>query len=187
MYHIVDRKNKTNIFVRKCITEALFSLLEKQEFNDIKITDIIKKAGVSRMGFYRNFDSKEKVIEAFIFEKFKETVDEIKSIRELNFQIPNIMTTTLQNFKKFSRYIKLFLDKNLDNLLYSCYHKAYYSLYSNKKNTKIRMYANEMFIGELFNLEMCWLRNGMKESPEELSTIYYKLCSLKNNSSIIKK
>ena len=85
------RKNKTNIFVRKCITEALFSLLEKHDFEDISITDIIKKAGVSRMGFYRNYSSKEDVIEKFILEKFIETINEIKAKRQLNFHINNII------------------------------------------------------------------------------------------------
>lgn len=173
------RRNKTNIFVRKCITEALFSLLEKHDFEDISITDIIKKAGVSRMGFYRNYSSKEDVIEKFILEKFIETINEIKAKRQLNFHINNIMITTLKNFQKFSNYIKLFLDKNLDALLYKCYHNAYYSLYNIKKNNRIHQYSNEMFIGELFNLEMCWLKNGMKESPEELARIYGYIMKLR--------
>ena len=183
MYQICDRKNKTNLFVRQCITEALFSLLEKQDFESITITDIIKKAGVSRMGFYRNFVDKKGVIEAFIFDKFVETVNDIKSKRELNFQISSIMQTTLQNFQKFSKYIKLFLDKNLDSLLYECYHKAFYTLYGDRRQSQIRQYANEMFIGELFNLEMCWVRNGMQQTPEQLAKIYYQIMKLRSNES----
>lgn len=183
MYQGGERKNRTNLFVRQCITEALFALLEKQDFDSITITDIIKKAGVSRMGFYRNFADKKSVIEAFILDKFVETVNDIRSKRELNFQISSIMLTTLQNFQKFSRYIKLFLDKNLDSLLYDCYHKAFYSLYGDRRQSQIRQYANEMFIGELFNLEMCWVRNGMKETPEQLADVYYRIMKLRSRKN----
>ena len=176
------KENKTRSFVKDCITCAFFELLKKKDFDDITITEIIKKAGVSRMGFYRNFSSKENIVEKFIFDKFVETVEEIKSRRELNFHIKNIMITTLANFQKFSCYIKLFLEKNLDNLLYSCYHKAYYSLYQGEKESPIHKYSNEMFIGELFNLEMCWVRTGMKETPEELAKIYYFILKLRCNS-----
>ena len=182
MYQLKTRKNKNNLFVRNCIAQALFELLKKKSFEEITVTDIINKAGVSRMGFYRNFTSKENVVEKFIFDKFVQTVEEIKSRRALNFHIKNIMITTLENFQKFSCYIKLFLDKNLDNLLYRCYHKAYYTLYQGEKESPIHKYSNEMFIGELFNLEMCWVRSGMKESPKELARIYYHILSLRCKS-----
>ncbi len=183
MYQIVKKTNKTNLFVKKCITEALFALMEKYSFEDITISSIIKKSGVSRMGFYRNFSSKENVVEQFILDKFVETVDDITKKRQLNFTIINIMESTLTNFQKFAKYIKLFLDKNLDGLLYKCYHKAYYILYGGNKTSIIHKYSNEMFIGELFNLEMCWLRNGMKETPQQLAKIYYNILKLRQNKN----
>ncbi|MGN1227180.1 MAG: TetR/AcrR family transcriptional regulator, partial [Christensenellales bacterium] len=73
MYQLVERANKTSLFVRDCISTALFELMEKKDFHKIKITEIIERAGVSRMGFYRNFKSKEDVVEQFIYEKFVET------------------------------------------------------------------------------------------------------------------
>ena len=183
MYQITVPQKR--MFVKDYITTAFFQLLEKKDFDKITISEIIERAGVSRMGFYRNFSSKESIVENFVLEKFKETVNEITASRKLDFQIDKIMITTLVNFKKFACYIKLFLDKNLDALLYNCYHKAYYSLYNGSnsaKNSTIRDYSNEMFIAELFNLEMCWVRKGMKESPEELARIYSLILKLRCNT-----
>ncbi len=177
-------KSKTNIFVKDCITKALFNLLEKKDFENITISEIIKKSGVSRMGFYRNYKTKENVIETFIQDKFFETINEIKDERKLNFQTPNIMLTTLKNFQKFSDYIKLFLNRNLEGLLYNCYHKAFYYLYHNDKQSRIREYSIQMFIGELFNLEITWLKKGMKETPEQLTKIYYRILKLRYNEQI---
>ena len=46
---------------RQCLQEALIILLEKKNFEEISVTDICKKAGVSRMAFYSNFLSKEEL------------------------------------------------------------------------------------------------------------------------------
>ena len=97
MYQLKERKNKNNLFVRSCITEALIELLKKKNFEDISITDIINKAGVSRMGFYRNFATKENVVESYIFDIFVETIEEIKAKRALDFSIRRVLTTTLEN------------------------------------------------------------------------------------------
>lgn len=174
MYQFKVRKNKNNIFVRECITQAFFELLKNKSFEEITVTDIIKKSGVSRMGFYRNFTTKESVVEDYILDVFVETVEEIKKTRKLDFSTDRVMTTTLENFKKYAEIIKLFLSKNMEFLLYDCYQKAY-SILRNGEKTKIshiREYSERMFIGELFSLEMCWIKSGMKESPTELARIY---------------
>ena len=36
--------------------------MEQHSYDQITVTDITKKAGVSRMSFYRHFDSKDDVI-----------------------------------------------------------------------------------------------------------------------------
>ena len=48
------------------IVEALCALMKNTSFQDISITAVTKKAGVSRMSFYRNFESKEDVISYYI-------------------------------------------------------------------------------------------------------------------------
>lgn len=41
---------------------ALFSLMKVKKFNEISVSELSKKAGISRMAFYRNYDSKEDVL-----------------------------------------------------------------------------------------------------------------------------
>lgn len=175
---INGNSNKTKLFVRECIYEALIELMSKCNFKDITITQIIERAGVSRMGFYRNFKSKENVVETFIFEKFIETINEIESKRMLKFKVYDIMVTTLETFKKYSSFVQLFLQQGLEYLMYECYMKGFYSLYEREHISRMRDYYNQIFVGQLFNLEMAWLKNGMKETPEELANIYYKILHL---------
>lgn len=47
------------------LTTALFQLLETHDLHDIKITALVKRAGVSRMAFYRNYESLEALLRAY--------------------------------------------------------------------------------------------------------------------------
>ena len=42
---------------------ALIDLMEKQPLEEISITELTKKAGVSRMSYYRSFNSKQHILE----------------------------------------------------------------------------------------------------------------------------
>lgn len=54
----MTRINPKNIVVKESITQALLILMENKDFEKITITDIVNKAGVVRMSFYRNYTSK---------------------------------------------------------------------------------------------------------------------------------
>ncbi|MEI4353929.1 TetR/AcrR family transcriptional regulator [Streptococcus suis] len=51
-----------NLKAKDYITQALFLLIDSKQYDDITITDIAKKAGVTRISFYRNFESKEDIL-----------------------------------------------------------------------------------------------------------------------------
>ena len=47
---------------KECIHTALIYLMNEQPFEKITVTSIIKRSGVSRAAFYRNYTSKEEVL-----------------------------------------------------------------------------------------------------------------------------
>ena len=55
------KKNDENT-LKNCIFTALTLLMEQQDYHSITITDIAKKAGVSRMTYYRTYSSKEDIL-----------------------------------------------------------------------------------------------------------------------------
>ncbi|MFV0441013.1 MAG: TetR/AcrR family transcriptional regulator [Lachnospirales bacterium] len=55
-------KNKTALLSQKLITEAFLTLLEKNKLSKVTVSEICKKAGVSRQTFYSLFKSKENLI-----------------------------------------------------------------------------------------------------------------------------
>ena len=57
---------KENKRVKHDIVEALFTLLNKKDFSEINVSDIIRESGVARSTYYRNFKSIEDIIELYI-------------------------------------------------------------------------------------------------------------------------
>lgn len=66
--------------------DALLQLMEQKNYSKITVKDITEKAGVSRLTFYRNFESKEDILKFHfecIFQNYENTLKKnIFSIRE---------------------------------------------------------------------------------------------------------
>lgn len=54
--NIVNKDSK-NTFTRMCIGEAIIKLLKNTDFDKIRITSVAKCAGVSRITFYKYYES----------------------------------------------------------------------------------------------------------------------------------
>jgi AcrR family transcriptional regulator len=62
MLHTPNLNNRQVQRTRKWIFDALMILIAERPYNKITVSDIIKKAGVARQTFYRNYENKNEVI-----------------------------------------------------------------------------------------------------------------------------
>ena len=60
MFRKIKNTSKRSQFTRMCIGEAIVSLIQTKEYEKITVSDIAKKAGVSRMTYYHYYDSKDR-------------------------------------------------------------------------------------------------------------------------------
>ena len=56
------KENSNHRLTIDCIYEALIQLMKNRPFREISITDITRKAGVSRMAYYRNYSDKKEIL-----------------------------------------------------------------------------------------------------------------------------
>ncbi|MBO6016414.1 MAG: TetR/AcrR family transcriptional regulator, partial [Oscillospiraceae bacterium] len=64
----MDKRFEENKRVKNEIARAFFALLRQKQADDISVTEITAKAKVSRMAYYRNFQSKMDVIDFYLQE-----------------------------------------------------------------------------------------------------------------------
>jgi AcrR family transcriptional regulator len=62
--------DEINQLTRNSIQESLVYLLGKKDMDDISVTEIVTKAGVSRSAYYRNYHTKEDILKDFAIHVF---------------------------------------------------------------------------------------------------------------------
>lgn len=77
--HMNQSQNPSSIRSRKAITEALLKLMRDTPYQEISVKQIILETDLVRRTFYRNYDSKEDVLDSIITDKITEYAKELAS------------------------------------------------------------------------------------------------------------
>ena len=168
--------NLQNKITKESIFIALMILMEKKDFKEISITELTKKAGVSRMAFYRSYNIKEDIIATYIDELFQEYSKEILSKENIdNF---NNLRLYFSYFRKHDTLISNLIKSNLINMLLEKCIDSFYTLSQdvacNKSySTEKQKLWIQYMAGGLYNVLIEWAKNGMKQSDEYMSKIVF--------------
>lgn len=153
---------------KQYISEALIALLQVKEYNKISIQDIVDKAGLSRITYYRNFNNKDEIIIYYLEENTQDFFN------RLNINV---------NQKEWKKYIEILFKDLLDEkklLLAKTLIKADLTHYikneiervlTSKTDNQRDLYKRLFIAGGIFNVYIEWVSNGCKETPEEMSNI----------------
>lgn len=158
---------------KSMIAEAFMKLLESNSFKDITISEIASEAKVGRNTLYSHFQNKVDILdyvmttllsEAKLFFNKSET-QSINDILHWRFTLlkRNPRFLIFQEEYEISLILKHFREENL----------SFFTLLKNKDE-----YSREFFLGGLDAVTLKWIKNGMKESPDEMVT---NILSLTNN------
>ena len=171
----MSKASMDNQRVKNQITEALFTLLRKKAFSEITITDIVKEAHVARVSYYRNFDSKEEIIETAM----DNLRDELMS--DIHYDDDEHIFNQNNAQVGFEKALTICLIKKAD--LLALYHNGFGSLIQQTFNRYTMEFAGNMsahsieryklyFIsGAVTNVLIEWLNGGAKESPKEIANL----------------
>lgn len=164
----MESKNIT----RESIRMALLKLMKDNDFEKITVTSIINLSGVSRAGFYRNYSSKEDVMDD-ISASIKATLQETLNNREYA-QNPYLFYHDLfSGIKENPVEFGVLFDANVPR-------KYAMNALPTIPQSKNELTAEERyrFIALLTSLRSIvydWFRSGMKESAEEMAQLMVNL------------
>ena len=159
---------ESNKVTRECLRIAMFKLMNQEHFDKITITEIAKRAGVSRLAFYRNYDSKEALVADLCQSLFTElrkslTSDQFRTDRKGWYR--DFFETIRDN----SEYFQIYLDANLklaDGLVL----ETVYPVSSVEDH-----YARAASEGAFLSVLTDWFKGGMRETPEKMADICEKV------------
>ena len=99
---------------------ALLILMEQKTYEEITITDIAKRAGVSRMSYYRLYRSKDDILIQHFNEIFAELLNGNKEYRR-NQQISVFIVDLPAGKRKNERLLKAVLRAKLYEMVLKCF------------------------------------------------------------------
>lgn len=155
--------------VKDYYTRAMLELLKKKLFTEITVSDLVKKSGASRASFYRNYESKEQIIDEYLEQIFGAIIEKYP------ISSTNIREQVLHIFQEiYERKSDLEILKNaglLDQMDQIILRDTVNEIQKNQVfNNKYQPY---FFAGASSALIKAWVEFGFTESPKEMTRIFF--------------
>jgi len=170
---LVEHNQTLNKQITGYLQEALILLLEKKSFDDITITELCNKAGVSRMAFYSNYNSKAELYEQIVRTLNKDMIDVVGS--------PFTKTIGLEWYENFFALMA----ENFDTV--KTIIAADRNRYCNALNSVVmftrplseeQKFVRLIWTGGMVNATLYWVDTHMEKSVEKMAKLcYYSLKS----------
>lgn len=167
-----ENRNPANAMARECIVSALMQLLEVKPLSAISVTELSKKAGVSRMTYYRNYASKEEIFSSYlsdIFAAYKK--DAASWTHEGCYNDYAHMEHCFTYFYEHKDFIRCLLKSGLGDLLLEALSCYMIETYFHETDTRAQYYTLLAFAGSLYNTYLAWIANDTAESAEDMAAI----------------
>lgn len=169
---------------KRILTETLLCLMKQYPYQEITVKHILLESGVSRKTFYRNFLSKDDILDSYINTIFYQYIDALKEQNTYSMiQMLDMIFSFCENHKDFlftlrdNELLYLFLLK-LNRLLPIEHKKISDNISKQISDTTsvLSQYIVLFNIGGIWNIIFGWIENNMQDSTEDIKkTITYYL------------
>lgn len=165
----MERKTYKNVIEnKKCVTFALAEIMAEKPFHEISVTEVCKKAGVSKNTFYRHFENLSDVIYQSISEINEKLVEEAFSFR--SHQVDDFIIHVCNGWCENRRLYKGFTQDETIYIIRNMTRKDI--IYFFEKNN-IDQGKDDLFF-EFFSATFCiflrrWCLHDFVQTPEEIS------------------
>lgn len=149
---------------KRAISEAMLRLMKDREYNKITLQNIVDEAGVSRMAFYRNFESKEDVLRYWL----KGVTDRFVAESGISYRdnAPrDYFITLFTHLASYREICEALYNAGVSHLLKDEFDRVFLSIHGGEYDD----YKSYFHAGGIYNVFLLWLMRGCPETPEELA------------------
>ena len=169
-------KNPSAIRSQEEIRVALLKLMEQYPYSEITVKQVVLEAKVVRKTFYRNFTSKDDVLDSILDVFIMEYTSELYAAKGRSWL--EVIISFCVKYKN----IALLLDKN--DMMYLVLKKLNDSLPARHDEAEALGFIPEEFFGDLdmtyiipfntgalWNVIYTWVHRGMKDDPKQILSV----------------
>lgn len=159
---------ESNLLTKEAIETALVQLLEKKDLAKISISELVKRAGVSRAAFYRNYESKEAILES-VFNRSVQNIMKQLDHYDVKNDLHLVWVRLFQEAKKEAKIIQLALDYHLEKILVQSM-QDFLEKYDGK-NRGVSSYLHSFWSSAIVSVLLKWMKDGMKIPAEKIADL----------------
>ena len=175
------KTQKSIAHTKQLLSLALVTLMYRKDYESITIKEICQKAGVSRMSFYRYYDSKDDIFIDFCDDRFEEFY--IEYLENPSISLEEFILALFKFFKKYSHHLIILRRAGKEQILINQFNGYVKYLIAHHNSEIVQAQVRNpligpMFGGGLYNVLMQWLDDGMEKSPEEMTKLIMAIPSI---------
>ncbi len=159
---------------RKMIEDALFELLEVKDYTKLTVSEIAKKADVSRRTFYRLYKEKDEVLHIYFGRLCQEYSSRYGSLQ--SYDLHRIALDFFSFWYEYKELLMLMHKRGLDEFFYYEVSSASIDIVKRRMKEKCKDFRGMEYFahyssGGFLLLLQQWVVDGMKETPEQYAKI----------------
>lgn len=175
-------QNPSAVRSKKEITNALLQLMNTYPYNEITVKQIILESKIARKTFYRNFLSKDDVLNAYIDSVMQQYVNALSQLEDC--RISNILDVILNFCIQNQKLLFQLRDNNLMHLFlhkWNVFIPMIHHQIVDPNHPMFQTFSAEQVdyiiafnIGAIWNVVMKWMEDDMKDSLDVIKTTLLK-------------
>ena len=177
----MDKRKTANLRVRTSIEKALFTLMGSYAFSDISVSQIITEAKVARVSYYRNYTSKQEIIERYWERLYNKAVTSIGNLYEIGANNADRKCLEENTEKILTCYLEeknnilLLHEQGLSTIILETMNTIVGNRLGKMSCSSMDRYLIYFLAGATYNTLIHWLTSGAKEPPEKMANYFSEL------------
>lgn len=159
---------ESNRLTKECLQTALVYLMSEKPFEKITITELVRRSGVSRSGFYRNYSSKEDIIIELSNNIIQILTDSLNTIQDKD-SLYQWFFQAFQKVQENDRIFQLLLQSNLTKESFLGHDFSLERVFST--SSPEHHYKLKAVEGAFVNILVTWFHSGQKESCAYMASL----------------
>ncbi|MCM1130267.1 MAG: TetR/AcrR family transcriptional regulator [Roseburia sp.] len=170
----MSRNEKISTFLKDCLADALIKKMKNKPFEKITIDEIAETAGVGRATYFRHFSCKQEMLTYKIMRHW-EINSEKRNLKERRkFDLSNALDFFEINLMQ-QEVLDLIYASNLQSTLLDAFYKI---MVPRDADNTFEKYRELFYSYGLFGALDEWIRNGYKQSPQEMVELLTKITKI---------
>ena len=169
-------KNRANQLAKEYMVTALMQLLKEKPLSSISVSELTRRAGVSRMTYYRNYSRKEDIFVSYLGDIIADYNEDFRDLPQkgMYYDYKNLLHCFCY-FKAHKDFISSVFQCGMGHVLLQGLSEYILKTWHHRKEDKEEYYTLQAFAGSLYHVYISWLINEVDQTPEEMATILNRI------------